>query len=553
LNDEEKSLFNILNSTMTKAGALLLREWLQAPLLDMHAIKLRHDFVELLVEDSGGRAKLRQLLKGALPENVCSIHQRLEKETASLLDLHKLQQFLSSLPELALEVKRLLENQPQLKTEHADPLLKVVASLRLLDQMLEQSLDLEFLPEVFVDANIDANLQKLKRKLRAARAHVDAAHAEAAHAFNPAAKKIQKTDKWPLKLETDSKRGFILRSPKTYDEKTINSFAYDFEVISYLKSGVFLTTGDLSRAAHVYQQIHHTYKEAQSKLIQQLVQTAATYVPVLQTSIHILAKIDVLASFAHVAIFAQGGNYIRPEINTNQTLEIIQGRHPCVEACLGSNYIANDYCLGQAQNFALVTGPNMGGKSTYIRALACIALMSQSGSFVPAQVAKLPIFDAILARVGASDNIHTGVSTFMAEMLEASAILSQATSRSLVIIDELGRGTSTADGFGLAYAITEKISRTCIGLFATHFHELAALEQEKAPVKNMHVSANVTNDNITFLYKLEQGPSDRSFGIPVAKLANFPDRVIQTALKKSHQLEESSHSPTKRSKLLSAT
>ena len=218
-------------------------------------------------------------------------------------------------------------------------------------------------------------------------------------------------------------------------------------------------------------------------------------------------------------------------------------RHPVVEHRDGVTFIANDYALGgDAGSLVLVTGPNMGGKSTYIRGLAALAVMAQAGSLVPCEAAALPLFDSVLARVGAGDSLTKGVSTFMAEMLEASQILHVATPRSLVIIDELGRGTSTYDGFGLAWAISEHIllesKAKC--LFATHFHELTQLaDDHPGRARNRHVSAHVDDDTgkITFLYEVRDGPCLESFGIKVAELAGFPDATLAVAKRKAADLE----------------
>jgi len=233
---------------------------------------------------------------------------------------------------------------------------------------------------------------------------------------------------------------------------------------------------------------------------------------------------------------------VRPTLDASEgaAVKVTGARHPVVECADGVHFVPTEYDLDE-KRLVVVTGPNMGGKSTHIRGLACLAVMAQAGSLLPVASASLPLFDCVLARVGAGDSLQRGVSTFMAEMLEASAILRLATKRSLVIIDELGRGTSTYDGFGLAWAISEHLlTKTgCCSLFATHFHELTQLEDEHAGrVANRHVAAQIdANDQLTFLYEVHDGPCTESFGIKVAELAGFPAKTVAVAKRKAEELE----------------
>ena len=253
-----------------------------------------------------------------------------------------------------------------------------------------------------------------------------------------------------------------------------------------------------------------------------------------------IATIDVLSALADVALER---NYCRPEINDTNDLVITEGRHPVVEIISGKNFISNDLELRSAgKSFMIITGPNMGGKSTYIRQAALIALLAHAGSFVPATRASICLLDRIFTRIGSSDNLARGQSTFLVEMGETAKILHNCTSRSLVILDEIGRGTSTLDGLSLAWAVSEFLiendARRPNTLFATHYHELTRLTERYPSAHNLRVDVREWGDRIIFLYKIREGASDRSYGIHVARLAGLPDAVVRRAGEILRSLEE---------------
>ena len=253
------------------------------------------------------------------------------------------------------------------------------------------------------------------------------------------------------------------------------------------------------------------------------------YIPELQRTAKVISEIDVLSSFALVS---EKYNYIRPVITTGNEIKVLNSRHPVVERVLkGEEYVPNDIVMDNNTDILLITGPNMAGKSTYMRQLGIIAIMAQIGCFVPAEEATLPIFDKIFTRIGASDDLVSGESTFMVEMMEASRAIKYATRNSLILFDELGRGTATFDGMSLAQAILEYVANKikCKTLFSTHYHELTDMEKTIPNLKNKHVSAVEENSNITFLHKVKDGSVDKSYGINVAKLAGLPDEVIDRA------------------------
>ena len=241
-----------------------------------------------------------------------------------------------------------------------------------------------------------------------------------------------------------------------------------------------------------------------------------------------LSSLDVMMS---LSLVKDDLNLVRPELSLDNSIEIIEGKHPVIDIVSNHNYVANDCMLNDGINTLLITGPNMSGKSTYMRQLAIIIIMAQIGSFVPAKSAKLPIIDKIFTRIGASDDLVSGESTFMVEMKEAVSAISGATKNSLILFDELGRGTATYDGMSLAQAILEYVSKNikCKTLFSTHYHELTSLESEIPSIKNIHIEAHEENGEVTFLHKVVSGPIDKSYGIHVAKLAGMPEGILSRA------------------------
>ena len=252
------------------------------------------------------------------------------------------------------------------------------------------------------------------------------------------------------------------------------------------------------------------------------------YIPKLQKIAKVISEIDVLQAFTTVA---EENNYIRPIISENRNIKILDNRHPVVEKVINDEFVKNDIIMDDKTDILLITGPNMAGKSTYMRELAITVIMAQIGSFVPASYAELPIFDAIFTRIGASDDLVSGESTFMVEMNEAAFAISSATENSLILFDELGRGTATFDGMALAQSIIEYIHNNIKAktLFSTHYHELTDLEDTLTRLKNVHVSAHEEDGKITFLHKVKNGSIDKSYGIHVARLANLPESLIKRA------------------------
>ncbi len=266
----------------------------------------------------------------------------------------------------------------------------------------------------------------------------------------------------------------------------------------------------------------------EQRLFEQIRQALLPAITDFQELAYGLARVDLLCSLAAVA---QQRRYCRPTITDDRLLNIVDGRHPVLDVQLGSEFVANDVSFGPDDSLQLITGPNMAGKSTFIRQVALITLMAQIGSYVPAKSATIGLIDRLFTRIGASDEIHGGQSTFMVEMTETANILNNATDRSLVVLDEIGRGTSTLDGLSLAWAIAEHIASIvhCRTLFATHYHELTDLAERFAGVKNLNVAVREWEDQVIFLHRIVEGGTDRSYGIHVARLAGVPRDVLDRA------------------------
>nr|WCZ58318.1 DNA mismatch repair protein MSH2 [Paratrimastix eleionoma] len=434
-----------------------------------------------------------------------------------------------------------------------EPLAKLVDEFKNLVSMVEATIDLARVDEhqYLINSSFDPDLQEIATSRDSILENIQKIRDEVAEELG--------LDGARLKLDNNNVLGYYLRISRK-DEKMIRKNP-NYIALETRKDGVRFTNTKLRNASSRYMELCRNYDAKQKDLENRALDIVGSYIPVMEDTAVLLAQLDVYLGLAQVASFAPIP-YIRPIIEPaeNGEISLVGMRHPCLEAQDGSNIIPNDCILLPTElsetngkplpdrhNFVIVTGPNMGGKSTFIRTVGIIVLMAQIGSFVPCTSAKISVRDRILARVGAGDSLIRGVSTFMAEMLETATILKSATSKSLVIIDELGRGTSTYDGFGLAWAIAEELSLRIKAptLFATHFHELTALAKEIPSVTNAHVSALTGEDTLTFLYKVESGACERSFGIHVAEMASFPDEVLQIAKKKLEELESTSRDQPK--------
>ncbi|OKL59264.1 DNA mismatch repair protein msh-2 [Talaromyces atroroseus] len=540
------SLYGLLNHCKTPVGSRLLAQWLKQPLMDITEIKKRHQLVEAFVVDTELRQTMQEEHLRAIPD-LYRLAKRFQRSQANLEDVVRVYQVAIRLPGFINSFENVMDEQYQtpLDEQYTTKLRGLSNSLAKLEEMVETTVDLDALDrhEFIIKPEFDDSLRVIRKKLDKLRHDMNVEHRTVARDLNQDMEK-------KLFLENHRVHGWCFRLTRNEAGCIRNKRGY--QECSTQKNGVYFTTKTMQELRREHDQLSSNYNRTQSGLVQEVVNVATSYCPVLEQLAGTLSHLDVIVSFAHVSVHAPTA-YVRPSMHPRGTGNTIlkEARHPCMEMQDDISFITNDVSLVRDESsFLIITGPNMGGKSTYIRQIGVIALMAQIGCFVPCTEAELTIFDCILARVGASDSQLKGVSTFMAEMLETSNILKSATSESLIIIDELGRGTSTYDGFGLAWAISEHIITEigCFGMFATHFHELTALaDRYPKSAKNLHVVAFIGDGKeqegkkkreVTLLYRVEPGICDQSFGIHVAELVRFPEKVVNMARQKAEELED---------------
>ncbi|EFX00909.1 DNA mismatch repair protein [Grosmannia clavigera kw1407] len=543
------SLFGLLNHCKTPLGGRLLSQWLKQPLMNKADIEQRQQLVEAFVNDTELRQTMQEDHLRSVPD-LYRLAKRFQRNKANLEDVVRAYQVVIRLPGFLGTLEGVMDEayRVPLDAAYTTKLRTLSDSLAKLQEMVETTVDLDALDnhEFIIKPEFDDSLRIIRRKLDRLRLDMDREFAEAARDLH------QERDK-KIFLENHKVHGWCMRLTRTEAGCIRNQSQY--QECSTQKNGVYFTTKALQALRREFDQLSSNYNRTQSSLVSEVVGVAASYSPVLERLAGVLGHLDVIVSLAHCSVHAPIA-YVRPRIHARGEGRTVlrEARHPCLEMQDDVQFITNDVVLDRESSaFLIITGPNMGGKSTYIRQIGVIALMAQIGCFVPCAEAELTLFDSILARVGASDSQLKGVSTFMAEMLETANILKSATAESLIIIDELGRGTSTYDGFGLAWAISEHIVREigCFALFATHFHELTALADRYPQVTNMHVTAHISGTGssedtakkdekreVTLLYKVEPGICDQSFGIHVAELVRFPDKVVRMAKRKADELED---------------
>ena len=505
LKQRNYSLVWLLDKTKTAMGGRMLKSFIENPLVDKEEINRRYDTVETLLKEF----ILKEDLCSALYEvyDLERLSGRVAFGNANARDLLQLKNSLKVLPTIA-EILNKIGFYHTIET--LDDLYE------LLDKSIYENPPITLKEGYLIKRGYNAEVDELKDLRKGGKDFVARFETEEREKTGIKNLKVGYNKVFGYYIEI-SKANLNLVKPEYGYERKQTLVDRERYISPILKEKEALILNDEEKIIDLEYQL---FTEIRDKIKE--------YIPRLQQVSKVISEIDVLQSFTTVS---EENNYIRPTLTDEQVIEIYDDRHPVVEKVIDGEYVPNDIIMDKKTDILLITGPNMAGKSTYMRQLAITVIMAQIGCFVPASKAMIPIFDHIFTRIGASDDLVSGESTFMVEMTEANNAISNATEKSLILFDELGRGTATFDGMSLAQAIIEYIHDNIHAktLFSTHYHELTDLEKNLKHLKNIHVSAHEEEGNITFLHKIKEGSVDKSYGIHVAKLANLPDSLIKRA------------------------
>ncbi len=501
------SLWEFMDRTQSAMGARLLKQWIVAPLIEQGPIEQRQDAIEQLMDDFMLREQLKDHL--GFIYDMERLASRIAYGNASPRDIIQL---VASLEHAApiLELAGRLEAYPQFQSVPTCQSLYETIQGAIVD---EPPLTLKE-GGVF-RAGYSEELDEVKKIADEGQNYIIALEQ----------KERERTQVRSLKIGYNRVFGYYIEVRNGNLERIKPEFGYVAK--QTLANATRFITQELKEEEEKILHAQERKVKLEMELFQQLLATIKANLFDLHTCAHALATVDVLVALAELA--GKEG-YVRPRFNASHRVEVLEGKHPILDTRM-SAYISNDWIMDEQEHIELITGPNMGGKSTYMRQNALLVIMAQMGSFIPARSANLPLFDRIFTRIGASDDLLTGKSTFMMEMMEANAALQYATADSLIIFDEIGRGTATYDGMAIAQAMLEYIDAALQAktLFSTHYHELTNLEEEHATMKNVHVDVQEKKGEIEFRYRIVKGKADKSYGINVARLAKLPKVVLERA------------------------
>ena len=517
--DKKHSLLWVIDKTKTAMGKRMIRAWVERPLLSVSQILRRQNAVGELFDRPMLRDTVRQALVGV--NDIERLMTRIVYGTANAKELRALESTISALPEIKSALAdcntamlREIESDIDLLTDVAEEIRRAIV----------EEPPFSIREGGFIRAGYNEEIDNLKAIMTDGTGVIASIEAQ----------QREETGIPKLKVGYNRVFGYYIEVSNAYRDQVPETYIRK----QTLTTGERYITQELKELENKILGAHERLIALEHRLFNELLESIGAQLDRIQRTANAVAELDVLAALAQVAA---ENNYCRPTVDESDQLTIVEGRHPVVEQMLkGSLFVPNDTTLNCGEDRCLIiTGPNMAGKSTYMRQNALIALMAQIGSFVPARECHIGIVDRVFTRVGASDDLAAGQSTFMVEMTEVAEILKNATSRSLVVLDEIGRGTSTFDGMSIARAVVEYICDNigCKTLFATHYHELTSMDQDVDGIKNYNIAVKKRGEDITFLRRIVQGPADDSYGIEVAKLAGLPEAVIKRAHAVLRQLE----------------
>lgn len=515
------SLYWLLDETKTAMGMRLLKTWIDRPLISKQAIRERQNIVETFLESFIERSDLADSLKGVY--DIERLSSRVSFGKVNPKDLLQLGHTLSQVP----YIKAVLET---INSPHLSKVIATIDPIPELESLIHSAIDPDAPATIsegsIIKTGFDQRLDHYRKVMKEGTgwiADIEMKERQASGINN-------------LKIDYNKKDGYYFHVTNS----NLSLVPDHFFRKATLKNSERYGTAELAKIEGQILEAREESAQLEYDIFMRIREKVETYIDRLQTLAKAIATVDVLQGLAYVA---EKNHYVRPEFASQKVITIQNGRHAVVEKVMGvQEYIPNTIQFNQNTSIQLITGPNMSGKSTYMRQLALTVIMAQMGSYVAADYAKLPIFDAIFTRIGAADDLISGQSTFMVEMMEANQAIQRASHDSLIIFDELGRGTATYDGMALAQSIIEHIHNRigAITLFATHYHELTSLSEELGHLKNVHVAILERDGEVTFLHKIAEGPADKSYGIHVAKIAGLPGSLLSRADNILKQLE--SHS-----------